>query len=45
MHNLKKEEKLSFFKVDTLTVHRNDVKCSKLKWNHNLQVSGLIAKF
>lgn len=45
MRKLKKGEKLSFSMVDTLTVHRNDVKCSKLKWNHNLQVSGLIAKF
>ena len=31
MHKLKKGENLSFSMVDTLIVHRNDVKCSKLK--------------
>lgn len=40
-----KKRRKSFSMVDTLIVHRNDVKCSKPKWNHNLQVSGLIAKF
>ena len=30
----------------TLIDHRNDViKCSKLKWNHELQASGFTAKF
>ena len=32
--------------VCTLIDHRNDViKCSKLKWNHEPQASGFIAKF
>ena len=35
-----------FSMVNTLIDHRNDViKCSKLKWNHEPQVSGFTAKF
>ena len=35
-----------FSMVSTLRDHRNDViKCSKLKWNHEPQVSSFIAKF
>lgn len=45
MHKLKKGENHFPWSTLTLIVHRNYVKCSKLKWNHNLQVSGLIAKF
>ena len=34
-----------FFMLCTLMDHRNNaLKCSKFKWNHKLQVSGVTAK-